>query len=51
MLTKKEKLEKQKKEIAIRRREKTKLPKGRPTSYSDKIAKHICNERKNKNGT
>ena len=44
MLTKKEKLEKQKKEIAIRRREKTKLPKGRPTSYSDKIAKHICNE-------
>lgn len=44
MLTKKEKLEKKKKETILRRREQNKKPKGRPTSYSDKIAKHILNE-------
>ena len=44
MLTKKEKLEKKKKETILRKREQNKLPNHRPAIYSDKIAKHILNE-------
>lgn len=44
MLTKAEKRAKQKKETLIRRREKNKLPQGRPKSYSEQVGRHICNE-------
>lgn len=44
MLTKKEKLEKKKKETILRRRELNKRPMGRPKSYTREIGQHIYNE-------